>query len=92
MTVVTWHWRGLGRMGAPVRYKREFSSAAAARECMERVLEGRDEARHTVRCDDGVLRRLGTSDSAYSCDVIERRPASAPTALVRMLESARRSA
>ena len=92
MTVVRWSFAGLGYLGGADHYTREFASRDAARECQERVLEGREEARWTVRTDSGVMRRLGAATGSQLFDVVERRPAAATGALARMIEGARRSA
>jgi hypothetical protein len=77
MTIVVFHWTGIGYMGGPVRYRRTFATPEDAQACTERVLEGRGEARYSVRCDDGILRRLGTADSAYTTHLIDRRKVAA---------------
>lgn len=76
MTILTFHWQGLGYLGGPVRYRKSFDDATAAADFRERVMEGRvPEARYRVRTDDGVLRRLGTSDSCYTAEIVEQRKA-----------------
>ena len=77
VAVVTWTWRGLGYCGGADRYKRGFDDAAEAQACMERVLEGRDEATWTVICESGERRRLGSADSGFCCTVVERKAVAA---------------
>lgn len=102
--VLTFHWQGLGRLGGPVRYRKSFDASAEADQFRLDVMEGRKApkgqpkapAEWTVRCDDGKLRRLGTADSCYTTELVERRqpaaPAVATSPLAYLCERSRRTA
>lgn len=77
--VVTFTWSGMGYCGGADRYKRSFETSDAAQECMERVLEGRrgSESDWSVVTDSGARRRLGTCDSAFCVNVVDRKAVAA---------------
>jgi hypothetical protein len=64
-----WSW------GDGVKYACSFPTAERRQEVMDHALEGRQEGLWSVKCSDGVERKLRTAISCSTVAVVQRREA-----------------